>query len=339
VAVIGVGGRLECVNAAAAMFLRSTREKLVGSLLSSSGVDGSVVELIESLRGAGASRRGSVEVRETGGGESDAEPGVFRFNARRAGRGDAGSIVLVIEDVTQQRLADESRTTLLASAAHELRTPLTNIRLWLEEYVDAGEDDEATRNEAINVIGQESRRLERIVTDVLSVSELEAGSIRLNIGDIRLDALLRELESDFRAQAEETGVRLAFDVPPRVPVVEGDRDRFELVLHNLVGNALKYTSRGGAVSVSLEEEEREVSIAVRDTGFGISDEEQERVFERFYRAGDDRLDGITGTGLGLSIAREVMRRHGGDIRLESKLNEGSTFTVRMPKSRSRAQAA
>lgn len=337
VLVLGVGGRVEAVNAAGAMFLRSTREKLVGALFSDLGTDASVGELVDGLRVPGSSRRAAVEVREAG--EAEHGPSVFRYSARRAGRGEAGSVVLMIEDVTQQRLADESRTTLMASAAHELRTPLTNIRLWVEEYVDAAEDDESTRNEAINVIGQESRRLERIVSDVLSVSELEAGSIRLHFGDVRLDAMLKELESDFRMQAEEKSITMSFDLPPRVPVVQGDRDRFELVLHNLVGNALKYTPVGGSVSVSLEETDREVVIEVRDTGFGIADGEQDKVFERFYRAVDERLDGITGTGLGLAIAREIVRRHGGDITLSSKLNEGSTFSVRVPKAQARAQAA
>lgn len=330
VLVIGVGGRVECTNAAASLFLRKTRDALNGCSLVECGLDASVLELVDGLRGGGSgARRGSVEVKEEG--DTDHGPSVLRFSARRSGRGEAGSIVVVIDDVTQQRLADESRSTLLASAAHELRTPLTNVRLWIEEYIDAAEDDDETRSEAINVITQESRRLERIVNDVLSVSELEAGSIRLQTGDIRLDALFKEIESDFRAQADEKQITLKLDLPPRLPVIEGDRDRFELVMHNLVGNALKYTPDRGEVTLSIGETESDIAIEIRDTGFGIDESEHERVFERFYRANDERVDEVTGTGLGLSISREVIRRHGGDITLESALNKGSTFTVRMPK--------
>lgn len=335
VLVVGAGGRIDQANKAAGVFLRSTPDELRGTGVDAVGLEDDVVAAIEQMR-TGAGRRASVEVREEN--EAGGAPTALRFECRRASRGEGGSVVVVIDDVTQQRLADESRATLLSSAAHELRTPLTNIRLWIEEFNDAPADDDATRGEAINVIGQESRRLERIVGDVLSVGELESGSMRMKSGDVRLGQLFEEIETDYRAQAAEKGVELVFDLPPRMPIIDGDRDRFEQVLHNLVGNGLKYTPEGGKVEVSLDEGDRDVVITVRDTGIGIGEGEIERVFERFYRSTDERIEGVQGTGLGLSIAREIVRRHGGDLTLESELNNGSVFTVRVPAVR-RARAA
>src|SRR6185369_9695714 len=131
-------------------------------------------------------------------------------------------------------------------------TPLTNIRLYVETMVEDGENDAAVRSKCINVISGEVKRLERIVSDMLSVSEIEAGSLKLNKGEIRLDALFEELEADFRAQAEDKEIKLTFDLPPKYPVMDGDRDKILLALNNLVGNALKYTPAGGAVTVHVE---------------------------------------------------------------------------------------
>jgi signal transduction histidine kinase len=237
--------------------------------------------------------------------------------------------VVVVEDVTQQRVADESRNAFVAQATHELRTPLTNIRLYVETMLEDPEDG-AVRSKCVNVINTESRRLERIVGDMLSVSEIEAGSLKLRPGEVRLDAFFEELEADYRAQAGDKEIALKFDLPPKLPVLEGDRDKLMLALHNLVGNALKYTPAGGAVTVKVTEEGGWLSVAVTDTGIGIKAEEQELVFERFYRAKDKRIGGITGSGIGLSLARDVTRLHGGEIAVRSEIDKGSTFTLRVP---------
>src|SRR5262249_25167092 len=144
---------------------------------------------------------------------------ILRLTARPLRREDCAAAILVLEDVTQQRVADESRNSFVAQATHELRTPLTNIRLYVETLIDEGEADPAVRSKCINVISQEAKRLERIVADMLSVSEIEAGSLRLNPGEIRLDALFEELEADFRAQAEDKEIKLAFELPPKYPLM------------------------------------------------------------------------------------------------------------------------
>jgi signal transduction histidine kinase len=261
----------------------------------------------------------------------DAPAATLRLTARPGRAERAGGLTVVIEDVTQQRMAEQSRKVFVDQATHELRTPLTNIRLYTEQAIEDGDKDPTALAQALNVISSETRRLERIVQDMLSVSEIEAGSLALRRDDVRLDELFTELNQDYRRQAGEKQIVLTFDLPPKLPVLNADRDKLLLALHNLIGNALKYTPQGGSVTVRVSADDAGgVRVDVSDTGIGISEEDQARVFERFYRAKDKRIAHVTGTGIGLTLARDVIRLHGGDIGVESELNKGSTFTLTLP---------
>lgn len=328
-------GKVRYCNGAAAVFLRARRDEIIGGpLVRWLGDSPEVRAMLESPQRT--RQRGTVEVEKRDGA---GEKSVLRIGLRPMRREDGGSAVVVIEDVTQQRTADESRNSFVAQATHELRTPLTNIRLYVDELIENGDQDPSERARCINVIGQEARRLERIVSDMLSVSEIEAGSLKLRTCDVRTDALFEELRENFAAQAREKRIELAFDLPPKLPVLSGDRDKIMLALHNLVGNALKYTPEGGRVGVRAEEQDGCFRVHVSDTGIGIKPEEHELIFERFYRAKDKRLAGITGSGLGLALARHVVRMHGGDITLKSDIDRGSTFTLSVPASTPLARAA
>lgn len=321
-------GRVRYANGAAASALGLDRREMAGKLFSSLVGDERAAAVIRSVAEQGARRRASVEIRRGSGDEAS----VLRLTCSRGGTGtEAGAPTgVLVEDLTQQRIADQARDLFVAHATHELRTPLTNIRLYLETLLEGGDRDATTRGECINVINQEARRLERMVGDMLSVAEIEAGSLKLHTDDVRLEGLLQEVRADFAAQAAEKRIALTFDLPPKLPVIRGDRDKIAMSLHNLIGNALKYTPEDGAVTVEVEETPSAVAIRVKDTGIGIAPEELERVFEKFYRSKDRRVAKVTGTGLGLAIAREVVRLHGGDITLESELNKGSTFTMTLP---------
>jgi len=256
--------------------------------------------------------------------------GVLRFSVRPVRRDDAASAMVTIEDITQQKVAEEARHAFVAHTTHELRTPLTNIRLYVETAIDEGEANPATRAKCLNVINGETRRLERIVGEMLSMAEIEAGSLKLKPDDVRLETLFDELKADYQQQAIERQIDLQLKLPPKLPVLRGDRDKIVLALHNLMGNALKYTPEGGKVTITVEVDNRQISVSIADTGIGISPEDAERIFERFYRAKDPRVAKITGTGLGLTLAREVVRMHGGDITVESQIDQGSTFTMTLP---------
>jgi PAS domain S-box-containing protein len=323
--IIDENGKVRYANGASGVLLQRKREELAGGDLMAVVNDEAALPILAVASGK-VRQRTSVELERRG---DRGERTTLRLTARPMRRDDHASAVVLVEDVTQQKVADESRNAFVAQATHELRTPLTNIRLYVETMVEDGETDPQVRAKCINVISNEARRLERIVSDMLSVSEIEAGSLKLNSGEIRLDALFEELHADFRAQAEDKEIKLSFAMPPKLPVTHGDRDKLMLALHNLVGNALKYTPAGGSVTVQVDAGQN-LTVAVTDNGIGVSPDEQELIFEKFYRAKDRRIAGITGSGIGLALARQVVRMHGGDITVTSQIDKGSTFTLTVP---------
>src|SRR5205814_1190634 len=177
---------------AAAVLLRTKREELVGGDLSKFLQVESVLRAVKEVA-TGNRRRSVLDVER----HDDADSGVLRFSIRPVRREDSASAMLIIEDVTQQRVAEEARNSFVAQATHELRTPLTNIRLYVETAIEEGEGNPATRAKCLNVINGEARRLERIVGEMLSVAEVEAGSFKINKAEVRLHALVNEVEHDF----------------------------------------------------------------------------------------------------------------------------------------------
>jgi len=318
--------RAKYANGAAAIFLNTKREELVGSDISGLLFDNQVQDELEAVAVKGSKRRSTIEVKRPEASGS----GVLKFSIRPVRREDPGAAMLIIEDITQQRVAEESRNTFIAHATHELRSPLTNIRLYVESAIDAGEADPQSRTKALNIINQESRRLERIVGEMLSISEIEAGAFKLYSSDIYLDQLFEEVKPDYMLQAEEKNISLSFNLPPKLPVIKGDRDKIMVAIHNLIGNAIKYTPNNGKVTINVEIKDKQLVVDVIDTGIGIKDEDLEKIFDKFYRAKDPRVGKITGTGLGLTLAQEVIRLHGGSISVQSQLDKGSTFTVTLP---------
>lgn len=340
-------GVVTSVNGAACRMLMLDRDRILGKPLDQFFNDPG---LVRALRGDSRSgdRRGSEDSpahpdgvdrrggdRRSGSFEcriehDDSPEAILRITVRSLGKDEARETLVVIEDVTQQRAADRSRNLFVAQATHELRTPLTNIGLYVERAIDLADHEAAERSECLNVINSEVLRLGRLVEEVLSVSEIEAGSLKVRRDDVRLPELLERMESEYSPQAKTKDIKLSFDVAPKLSVLQGDREKIALAMHNLIGNALKYTPKGGGVQVAVDEADGKMMFKVTDTGIGIGPDDLPRVFEKFYRADDQRLQEITGSGLGLALAREVIRLHGGDITVESSLNEGSTFTLALP---------
>ncbi len=321
--------RIKFANGAASVFMQIERAKLIGQDARTAIHDAKVVEALKTFE-AGGDARGRINIETQGGADTDAAGGVLRWSIRPMRKDDSATAIIVIDDITQQRVAEEARHQFVAQATHELRTPLTNIRLYVETALDEGDNDAPLRSKCLNVINTETRRLERIVTDLLSTAEIEAGSLRIARDDVNLVELFEEIHADYDAQAKEKAMTLTFNLPPKLPTIQADRDKLSLALQNLIGNALKYTPKGGSVSVNVEADDKRLIVDVVDTGLGISEDDQARIFEKFYRARDPRITGITGSGLGLALARDVVRLHGGDITVQSQLNKGSTFTLSLP---------
>jgi len=323
-----VNGKLEIehANGAAAIFLQAGRTQLSHAPISQAIKEPRVLAAVREAAENPAAKRVVVEV-EQGGAMA---AGVLRFSVLPIRQAETRLALIAIDDITQQRVAAGAMNSFLAKAAHELRTPLTNIRLFVEEALEHSERDPVATGKCLNVVNDETQRLDRTVAEILSVSQIEAGSFELKRDDVRLDELLQKLKIDHEVQAKEKRIAYEFDLPPKLPVLQADRDKIAQALHNLVGNALKYTLDGGRVAVSAQVENGRLSIAVSDTGIGIGPEEAEKVFEKFYRSQNPLATSVKGSGLGLPIAREIARLHGGDITVESELGKGSTFTLVLP---------
>jgi len=219
----------------------------------------------------------------------------------------------------------ETQKRLVADVSHELRTPLTTIRGNVDLLRRGAAEDEEAREDALKAIEAESTRMSRMVSDLLLLARADAGG-QLERQPVEIDTLLLEVYRQAQLISDDVEVRLEHEDQA---VVLGDADRLKQALLNLVDNAIKYTPPGGKVHLSLYHDQDWVQIEVRDTGVGISPEDLPHIFERFYRA-DKCRGGRGGTGLGLSIADWVARAHAGQITVESKVGEGSTFTLWLP---------
>lgn len=330
VIIIDRVGQVQHLNNMGAMLTGTTREQGTGNRLQDLLPGEDMEQFCASLASGTIPRRMLELKRQNGSGES-----ILRIHCRQLRKDDGGAALILVEDITQQRTADASRNLFIAQATHELRTPLTNMRLALEQLTDDSSQDLPTEaTEHVNMLQTEVRRLERIVSDMLAVSEIEAGSMKLVRSEVKLDRLMAEIEQDHGQVAAKKGIDLKVELPPKLPMLVGDREKLAQAMHNLVGNAVKYTPSGGTIRIIVTEPDTGgVSFAVTDTGMGISKEDQPRLFNRFVRANDPRVAAITGTGLGLALSKEIARLHGGDVTLESELNKGSTFTLSVPGSR------
>jgi signal transduction histidine kinase len=226
---------------------------------------------------------------------------------------------------SQQMLRD-----FVADVSHELRSPLTSIKGFAQAMVDGTAKGKEAQLKAATVIEDESKRMMRLVEELLEFSRLESGQITMVKEPVDLKELLQQCYEIFLMHAEEKGVKLKKDIEPLPPII-GDIDRLEQVFSNLLDNALKHTPSGGDINIIARHPNPNFAeISITDTGPGIPAEQMRHVFERFYRA--DPSAGKAGAGLGLAIARQIVLTHRGDIMAKSTLGKGTEFVVRLPAS-------
>jgi signal transduction histidine kinase len=227
--------------------------------------------------------------------------------------------------------ADQLKSEFFALVSHELRTPLTSVTGYLDIVLaeEAGPINQEQRH-YLDVIDRNTQRLQRLVGDLLFVAQVEAGTLSLEHGPVDLGSVVRASIEAAQPQADKKGVLLTAEVDP-MSMEDGDADRLGQLLDNLVLNALKFTPETGRVTVRARRIEGERAlIEVADTGMGISAEDQEHLFERFYRADAATQSAIPGIGLGLSICQAIAEGHGGSIGVESEVGRGTTFRVELP---------
>jgi two-component system phosphate regulon sensor histidine kinase PhoR len=255
---------------------------------------------------------------------------IVRISRQPAKDGRLQGQVWCLRDVTQQKLAEKMRDSFIDTATHELRTPLSNIKAYAETMVTYDSIDIEEQKEFCNIINSEVTRLARFVDDLLSISSMEMGSLIIEKQKVETIRLFEEVLDKVEPLMNQKAIAFDVDLPEKMRELHLDKDKFVAVIVNLLGNAVKYTPSGGRVTLRVKLEESQLQVAVEDSGMGIAADEIPRVFEKFFRSADPRVQNETGTGLGLSLAQEVVRMHGGDITVESVLNQGSTFTVTVP---------
>ncbi|MCA9834742.1 MAG: HAMP domain-containing protein [Thermomicrobiales bacterium] len=242
--------------------------------------------------------------------------------------------LVVLHDVTEIRRLETVRREFVANVSHELRTPLTSIRAMVET-LEAGavEEPEVALDFLARIVG-EIDRLNALLEDLLDFARLEAGRTPLRLEYQLIDEVLRHGAGRLQEQIERAGLTLEIDLEDELPEMAVDVGRIEQVLINLLHNAIKFTPGGGKVTLRAWREKNTVYVALKDTGVGIPDAEQARLFERFYKS--DKARRSDGTGLGLAIAQNIVRLHGGRIWVESTPGEGAEFTFTLPMKRKKA---
>jgi len=243
--------------------------------------------------------------------------------------------VILLEDITHLKEIDQMKSEFISMVSHEFRTPLTSMNmgvdLLLEE--DVGKVNEE-QSELLKVIKEDCQRLNNLVNDLLDLSKIESGEIDIDFANTDIKSLFKISLKPFLEQAKKQEVKLLTGVIGNIEAY-CDVNKISWVITNLVGNALRYTEKDDQIKLDAKKRGSKIYISVADTGAGIPEKHQEKIFDKFVRVSDDKDDN-TGTGLGLAIAKEIIEAHGGRIWVDSKVDEGSTFTFSLQAAKTKA---
>lgn len=243
-------------------------------------------------------------------------------------------------------VANEAKTEFISFVSHELKSPMTSIKGYAQLLLGGGAGPiNESQSSFVTIIGRNVDRMARLVTDLEDISRIETGHIRLDMEEVLLPELVDEIVQSIQAQVESKKQALKVEVAPDLPHIWGDRFRLSQVLSNLISNAYKYTPEEGEIGIAAHKlngrysipphiesqlDESMIHIIVRDNGIGIRPEDQDTVFEKFFRADDEAMHGTPGTGLGLNITKNLIEMHNGRIWCESQYRQGTTFHVVLP---------
>ena len=242
----------------------------------------------------------------------------------------AAGAIIVLQDVTEMLRLEQVRSDFVANASHELKTPISAIRGLVETIVDDPEMPEDVRRGFIERINSQAARLDHIVQDLIALSRFDSHARKMTVSRVDLPFLLRQIYQTHIDDAERASVTLQLDLPDKSIEVDGEAEALEQMTVNLVDNAIKYSRSGGTVILRLRVLGQMAVIEVQDDGIGIAPGEQQRIFERFYRVDRARSREKGGTGLGLSIVKHIAQSHKGSVAVDSQVNKGSVFSVRLP---------
>jgi PAS domain S-box-containing protein len=343
-------GRIMSWNRGAESTLGYTEEEVVGqpiTMLAPEGREAEPLELLAQAIESGETRHEVVRRRKDG----TLIDVSLTLSAVRDAEGRVAGASAIMQEITERKRTeaererftreleaqnerllelDRMKDEFVALVSHELRTPLTSIRGYLELVLD-GEAGDLTEDQRqfLGVVERNAHRLLDLVGDLLFLAQVEAGKLTLDIGAVDVGALAAESVETARPIAESKKITLTLATSP-VPLLAGDRARLGQLLDNLISNAIKFTPEGGRVDVRASNSRGNAIVEVRDTGMGIPADEQDHIFERFFRTSRATEQAIPGTGLGLAISKAIVHAHGGRITLASTDGEGATFRIAVP---------
>jgi len=241
-----------------------------------------------------------------------------------------GGIFLTYRNISREMNLARQKSDFVANVSHELRTPLALIRLYAETLELGRLSAKEKYQEYFRIIREESERLTALINNILDFSRIDAGRKEYEFQETNLGELVHSTLDSYRFQIQQNGFGFEENISPDIPPVNVDREAIARSLLNLVNNALKYSKDQKHIAVKLYRSNGSVKLEVQDRGIGIAANEQEKIFEKFYRCGDPLVHDVKGSGLGLSLVRHIVRAHGGDVLVESVPDKGSKFTIALP---------
>lgn len=239
-------------------------------------------------------------------------------------------VIIVLHDITNIKRLEKMRSDFVANVSHELKTPVTSVKGFAETLLGGEVNDEATARSFLEIIYNESERLDRLIRELLHLSRIENKVTPLNLNNVELVSLIHGITKTLSKSISEKSLEVTLPLSTEEVNIEGDSDRLNQILLNLIANSINYTGEGGKIDISIEVTALDVHISINDTGIGIPEESVPRVFERFYRVDKARSRNSGGTGLGLAIVKHLVDSHQGDIEVSSIEGEGTTFKVTFP---------
>nr|WP_263313233.1 ATP-binding protein [Mammaliicoccus sp. Marseille-Q6498] len=244
----------------------------------------------------------------------------------------SSGIVVIIRDMTEEHHMDQMKKDFIASVSHELRTPISMLQGYTEAIVDGVVTEKKDVDDFLYIILDESKRLSRLVNELLEVAKMDAEGITVVLDDFNITTLMNKIDTKFKPQTLENGLELSVKHLGEAKTWYGDSDRIEQVLTNLIDNAIRYTHKDDNIEVVFDDSQADYfNITVKDTGVGIATEHLEQIFDRFYKVDHSRTRGKHGTGLGLFIVQKIVDAHEGYINVESEVGKGTKFTITLPK--------
>jgi len=293
--------------------------------------DAAFVSLIREARNYARSRTRKVIEHNL---EVKGEPRTFRvtLSCVSGGGGEVAGVVAVLHDVTREKEIARMKTDFVSNVSHELKTPLASIKAYIEMLMDGEAEDDATREEFYEIISSETDRLDRLIENILNISRIESGVIKVVREPLNLTSVVKQAVDVGAPQAKLKNIELVSRLAPIYCQVEADRDMIYQAVLNLVSNAIKYTLDGGKVTVSVVVDERRHTIIceVSDTGLGIPADALPHIFEKFYRV-KQHQEVAKGTGLGLALTKHIIETiHDGKLSFRSEEGKGSTFSFELP---------